>query len=482
MRQPAEWVRTAFDDSDFGDHRRRGRVLRTVTTLAQNSEASVGEVAEDWAETLAIYRLLSNQSINHTELVRSIGAATGSRCRGESPLVVVQDTTAIIPSAPRRCQDRGAVGTADELGFLQHSSLVLNEAGTPLGIGHQQVWSREPTVQGRRHRRAATPIEGKESRVWLESAHQTWRHLPAGVPVITVADRAADIFELYALHEQQQTDFVVRLAQNRLTEDGKLWDVLAQAPVRGEQTVTVPRADDRASRSATVTLRSCPVRLLPTERRPVTRAAIDRWHQLHADVAPLLARPLGPLALNVIDIREEDPPDGYPPLHWRLATSLPGDSLADAGRCMQLYRLRWQVERFHYVLKHGCRIEARQLERLERLMRASILYSLIAWRQLWLTHHARHQPHACCETVVPPVVWQVVVAMAERRAPRPDDRPPDLATFLALLGRLGGHLGRTNDGPPGVKTTWRGLRRVHDLAEFWQLVADDRPPVRSHSV
>ena len=482
MERIAGWVDDAFDDSDFGDQRRRARVLQTVTTLSQNGEASVAEASEDWAESLAIYRLWSNDALSHEELVRSIGGATGRRCQAESPLVVVQDTTAIIPTAPRRCQDRGAIGTEDELGFLQHTSLVLNEAGMPLGIGDIQMWSREPQVQGSRHRRAETPIDGKESRVWLDGAKRTWRHLPPETPAITVADRAADIFELYALHAQAQGDYVVRLGQNRRTEDGKLWDVLAQAPVRGEQTVAVPRADDRAPRVATVTLRSCSVRILPTERRPVTHAAIDRWYQLHADVVPLLSRPLGPVSVNVIDIREENPPAGQKPLHWRLATSLPVETLADASRCMRLYRLRWQVERFHYVLKQGCRIEARQLERVARLMRASILYSLIAWRLLWLTQHVREQPHASCATVVPLVVWQAVVAMVERRAPHPEDQPPDLATFLALVGRLGGHLGRTNDGPPGVKTLWRGLRRLYDLAEFWELLEGGLPSVRSPSV
>lgn len=482
MRHRADWVADAFDDSDFGDQRRRKRILQTVETLSQDSGASVSTVGDDWAETLAIYRLWSNAAVSPAELVRSIGAATAARSRGESPLVVAQDTTAIIPTAPQRCQDRGAVGTGDELGFLQHTSLVLNDAGTPLGIGHQDMWSRPAQVQGSRHQRAQTPIEGKESRVWLDSARQTWRHLPDDVPVITVADRAADIFALYVLHAEHGRDYVLPLAQNRRTEEGKLWDVLAQAPVQGTQTVPVPRADNRAERVATVTLRSATVQLLPTERRPVTHAAITNWFQIHADVTPLIARPSGPVSVNVIAIREEDPPDGATPLHWRLATSLPVDSLAAAQRCLQLYRLRWQVERFHYVLKHGCRIESRQLERVERLMRASILYSLIAWRQLWLTHHIRDAPHASCETVVPSALWQVGVAMIEKRAPQPDEPPPDLVTFGRLVGRLGGHLGRKHDGPPGVTTIWRGLRRLFDLAEFWELLNDDLPSVRTRCV
>jgi Transposase DNA-binding/Transposase Tn5 dimerisation domain len=33
----------------------------------------------------------------------------------------------------------------------------------------------------------------------------------------------------------------------------------------------------------------------------------------------------------------------------------------------------------------------------------------------------------------------------------------------------GGFLGRKGDGEPGVKTIWRGLRRLHDIAATWKL-------------
>ena len=31
-----------------------------------------------------------------------------------------------------------------------------------------------------------------------------------------------------------------------------------------------------------------------------------------------------------------------------------------------------------------------------------------------------------------------------------------------MIARLGGHLGRKGDGPPGAKVLWRGLQRLHD--------------------
>ena len=44
--------------------------------------------------------------------------------------------------------------------------------------------------------------------------------------------------------------------------------------------------------------------------------------------------------------------------------------------------------------------------------------------------------------------------------------------FLVVtwIARLGGFLARNHDGFPGVKTLWRGLQRLHDIASTWKLL------------
>ncbi len=39
-----------------------------------------------------------------------------------------------------------------------------------------------------------------------------------------------------------------------------------------------------------------------------------------------------------------------------------------------------------------------------------------------------------------------------------------------MIAKLGGFLGRKGDGEPGVKTIWRGLQRLHDIAHTWKLL------------
>ena len=98
------------------------------------------------------------------------------------------------------------------------------------------------------------------------------------------------------------------------------------------------------------------------------------------------------MRLQFILVEELDPPPGAEQIVWLLATTLAVESLPEALICIGYYALRWLIERFHYVLKSGCRIEQLYLQTPERLLRALAIYSIVAWRLLWLTYEARQSP------------------------------------------------------------------------------------------
>ena len=115
------------------------------------------------------------------------------------------------------------------------------------------------------------------------------------------------------------------------------------------------------------------------------------------------------------------------------------------------YALRWLVERYHYVLKSGCRVERLQLETAKRLQRALATYAVVAWRLLWLTYEARRHPEASCEAVLPREQWQVLHQVVHKTTTIPA-APPSLREAVRQIARLGGFLARKGDGEPGVKT------------------------------
>ena len=96
-----------------------------------------------------------------------------------------------------------------------------------------------------------------------------------------------------------------------------------------------------------------------------------------------------PVSLNVLLVEEITPPTQGKPIRWLLLTTLAIETFEQAWQCVFWYSLRWLIERFHFTLKSGCRIEALQLETAERLLNALATYSIIAWRLMGLTYHAR---------------------------------------------------------------------------------------------
>jgi hypothetical protein len=74
-------------------------------------------------------------------------------------------------------------------------------------------------------------------------------------------------------------------------------------------------------------------------------------------------------------------PRGEEPLEWILVTSVPTTTLEHAWERVEWYRHRWLVEDYHQCLKSGCRIEERQLQTVDGLMRLLGLLSPLAVRR-----------------------------------------------------------------------------------------------------
>ena len=100
----------------------------------------------------------------------------------------------------------------------------------------------------------------------------------------------------------------------------------------------------------------------------------------------------GPVPVWALEAWEEQPPAGGGAICWRLVTTEPLDTWADARRALREYLLRGLIERLHDVLKSGCRIEQLQLTSADRLANAVAVYSQVAVRILRLTYRLRLEP------------------------------------------------------------------------------------------
>ena len=183
--------------------------------------------------------------------------------------------------------------------------------------------------------------------------------------------------------------------------------------------------------------------------------------------APLLKQGRPAQSLWAIEAREDQPPRGVTALHWRLLTTRPVTTLAEAVEQVGWYCVRWGIEVFHKVLKSGCAVEAAQLETAVRLERYVMIKVVVAWRVLALTHLGRAHPAAAVTEILEEAEWRVLRAVATRGRPGPAG-VPTVRDGLRWVGQLGGHLGRRGDGAPGPLSVARGLERLADLTTGWK--------------
>jgi hypothetical protein len=452
------WAAAELKFADLGDVRRNQRLICLVEDLAAQPTASVPQASRNQAATQAAYDFWHSPRVKADAIGQAHQRSTLERVLDHKMVLALQDTTELNFTHHPGKQGLGYLDNANSRGLKVHSVMCVTQVGVPLGVLHQQVWARELANLGKKHQRHQKLTKEKESQRWLTALEATQSVIPEEIQVLTVADREADIYDLFALPRRRGSDFLIRAAHNRSvkrqadnSEVEPLNQAIRQVIPCGQLTLELQRNPQRSPRLATLTLRFATLELQPPQAHPQRSS-------------------LQPLRVQVILAQEETPPPNTEPIGWLLLTTLPVIGFDDVVQCLRWYSYRWLIERFHYVLKSGCRIEQLQLETADRIQRALATYVIVAWRLLWITYEARGNPDQPCDTVLETHEWQALYCTVHKTAV-PPPTPPTLHNCVRWIAQLGGFLGRKQDGEPGVKTIWRGLRRLHDIAQTWRLVS-----------
>ncbi len=120
---------------------------------------------------------------------------------------------------------------------------------------------------------------------------------------------------------------------------------------------------------------------------------------------------LPPLPFWVIRVWIDQATEGEEPLEWILLTSLVCTSCEQAWQRAEWYRAGVRVEDYHHCLKTGCRIEERQVQSAERLIRLLGLVSPLAVRLVQLRDLSRQAPECPAHSVIEPVTLAVLAAL-----------------------------------------------------------------------
>lgn len=448
------WTETELGQADLGDERLNKRLKRLVYDLAAQPMSSVPQACGTIAASKAAYRFWSSPRVSAAAIRDSHSRQAAERMRELDTVLAVQDTTELDFTAHRAMRGRGPLSFSGYQGLRVHSVLAVSSHGVPLGVVHQHVWARdeEPVGVHRRKRKTAD----KESQRWLTGAMESSKAVLGSTRIIVVADREGDMYDLFAQERPAHAHLLIRAAYNRRVtqEPGHIWETIQAQPALGISTVLVGRRAGQAPVEVTLEVKCAQVSVRAPHRG-------DR-------------RTSPPVPMYGLLVTQIDPPEGTPAIEWCLLTTLPIETWEQAQEVIRWYSYRWLIERYHFVLKSGCRIEELQLQSTDAIEKALATYSIVAWRLLWLLYEARRAPDTPASEVFAEWEWRALYATIYRTA-LPPPIVPTLGQAIRWIAQLGGFLARKGDGDPGVKTLWLGLRRLEDIAATWRLLQGSLP-------
>ena len=459
--QTKTWIDRELAGSEFRDVRLNKRFRKLFQQLSEGTGESIPLVCQDWANTKAAYRFLSNPRVTEGDILAGHFQSTCERFAAtDATVLVLHDTTEFNYHR----EDIRAVGILHRLpvargrrlngqlqhyvicGIQMHASLAVTTDGLPLGMTATKFWTRSKftgcNALKKKINPTRVPIEKKESIRWLENMKQSTALLNDPERCVHIGDRESDIYELFCTAEALGTHFLVRTCVDRLAGDGKHTIAREMKEVRVQGLHRVQVSDEKGDRSeAILEIRYRRIRVLPP---------IGKQKQYPE------------LMLTVIHAQERGVPQGREKIDWKLITDLPVRSRGEAIEKLKWYSMRWKIETFHKILKSGCKAEESRLRTAQRLTNLIAAFCILSWRIFWMTMMNRSVPHASPTLAFTALEIHLLDQLAKDKVVWHPHRK-SLSTYLTRLARLGGYLARAGDSPPGNRVIWRGLSRLTDI-------------------
>lgn len=390
------------------------------------------------------------------EMLETAAAHTAGVVVGRH-VALIEDTSEInYQSKAGRKKGLGTVGNGTDVGLFVHPALAVDAGdGSVLGIAGAAVWRRK---KKKKKNYQSLPIEKKESYRWIETARSTDEVLAAAALVTEIKDREGDIYEVFAHPCPSNVRKLVRATHNRaLADEGWLFDRVAAEPEAGRFVLELPARAGRPARTAILA-----VRFAGAELRQPRKGADTRDPKS--------------VAINIVEVREVNPPSPKETVHWRLLTTHDVETLDEALQIVRLYRLRWTIEQLFRTLKsNGLDIEASFLEdgdALERLAVAALIAATQALQLVYARGEVGRNYNASRVFTLEEIAFLAVLVktLEGKTQKQKNPHPPQTLAWAAwCIARLGGWNGYAKERPPGPITFVRGVQHFHTMAQGFAL-------------
>jgi hypothetical protein len=435
-----DWIKDEIEYIPFSDVRLQKRLSKILAKLSKYPASNLSEAFSNKEELKRYYEFISNESINYKDIIEGGSNKVIERINMEEKVLIASDTMEVDYSKLKSVDDLGDVNKTSK-GMIVHSSFAVTTKGIPLGIVNQSILSRTSGEQ-KSKKRKEIKIKEKESYKWLE--HYLYCQENINKPFIYIGDRESDIINLYSLPRAKNQDLLIRSMHNRKLKNSKLklYEYLKSQPIQDYIEVETSYTKDKLPKKRVVSVRYAEVVISIPANNP--------------DREELTSSKLN--AIYVEEINSKHPKEEQ--LKWILLTTMDIKSVDDAIVYIYYYTLRWLIERYHFVLKSGCYIEKLQLKKEERLAKALAIYSIIAWRLLWLTYESRKDENQDATVFFSDIEWKYLKLTIGKS--KDFSKIPTLKEITLMLALLGGYMNRKSDSPPGVKILWRGYRKLQE--------------------
>jgi hypothetical protein len=437
-----------FPELNLGDVRRDQRFVTIIDNIVRQPACSIPQQNNGWYETKAAYEFFKNEEVT-PEVLQKIIASYGVAQIGEGSQILVMHDMTNISFNGSGVEGLGYLDHAKGNGIMCYNSIAVSTDGLPLALLYQHTWTRPWENVGKAKNKKKTPFEDKESYEWYKGITNVNNSLGKSIHKIHIADRQADVYELFFSAYEEQTDLLIRAYCNRKLANGNhLWDHVSQLEPSAQITLEINDPGGKKKKNIEASIRYQEVEIL----RPST--SNNQYESIKLMAIEVMEQ-------GLIANEEER-------VLWRLLTTVKVESTSDVLKCVKWYTQRWLIERFHFTLKSGTKIEALQLKQAKSLQKAISVYSLAGFKIMQLVYLSRVHPDINREVILTNEQWVVLYMLIHKSHEIPNE-PPSLKEVVAWIGRLGGHLGRKSDGPPGLKAVWQGYKRLCDATELFEI-------------
>jgi len=448
------WAINETKHMSLKDKRRNERVKMLLEAIIDNPASSISQACHgENAATKGAYRLIGTTEIDEQDILEGHYQATIQKTyEYDGRVIIVSDGMDISFTNLKKTTGLGTLANSEKsLGIKTQNTYIFSKDFIPLGLINQKYWVRNKKDYGKKKERIRLNIKNKESYSWIDSLTKVEKKLPLEKGYIFLGDGAADIYDLFLIKRRENSDLLIHLVQNRniKNDNVRLFASLANEPKLGVITQKLERTKNHPERTVKLEIKVKEVEILPPSHRRNEKLPSIKLTAIYAQ-----------------EIESDNSVND--PIVWRLITSIKIDSLDKAEKLIVLYSKRWLIERYHYILKEGFRIERLQMESADNLKRAIALYSIAAGRLLHITYFSRIQPNASCSLILSVDEANALYCMHNKTLLLPADFV-SIKEAIRMIAKLGGFLGRKGDKEPGAKVLWQGLQRLEPITQAYVL-------------